>query len=266
MKKYSKYLKVILVVACLACISLLGGCKSASKTETPTPTPVSVMTNQELTSNLTALMGTLGTQGGAIANLANRLGTLETAATSLTGITSDIAALKARASTDEANIAASPNTVAVNQLISNWFFNMSGNVSGNGSTNSSLLSRLTALENTGILNYNLSYINGSVWALMHVPPVPSVITESLTVGPTWSNSSYFVFCSATDSNSSAVLTYDWVASPNSLQVVQWLVKNQVLWYLPTTFTGAPVSGTYTITCAVSDGSGGNSTKSISITE
>lgn len=259
--------KYIVVLCLLACIPLfLVGCK-AKTTAAPTATPSPVMTNIELTHNLTTLIGTVATQGGAITNLATRVGVLETAP-NLNGVNSNISALQAQIAalnaillSEGANISALQNasldTSVLNQSISNFL---------NTSNDSAILSRIAVLENTGVESYNLSYINASVWTLMHVPAVPPSITETLTLAPTWANSSYFVFCSAHDSVSSATLNYTWTASPNSLQIVPWLVDNEVLWYLPTNASGVPLSGIYTITCSVSDGIGGNSTKSTSITE
>ena len=305
MGKYSKYTKVILFLAVLAFIPLVvGGCTAKKATTVPTPTPAHIMSSIELTSNFTTLAGTVGTQGGALTNLANRVGALETAPVNLNGVNANISALQALASTLGVNVAAlqsvSLNAAVLNQSIFNWFNsstisrpswmanisssnltslmatvleNMasdgtggSADLSGVNATIAALAARVTALENTGVLNYNLAYINASVWTLTHVPAVPPVITATLETGATWSNGSYFVFCSAHDSVSSATLTYTWSASPNSLQVVPWLVPNQILWYLPTTITGLPVSGSYTITCAVSDGIGGNTSATTTMTK
>lgn len=241
--------KYVIVILCLVAILIplgVGGCKAKTTTTDNTST-MHVMTNLELTNNFTAYKGTVDTQGGAITALANRVGTLETS-TNLTAVKADIATLQKLV----ANLNG-VNASAINQIISDWF-------------NTSVNSRITALENTGVKDYNLSYINSSVWELTHLPAVPPVITATLTTGATWSNSSYFVFCSAKDSVSSATLNYIWSASSNSLQVVPWLVDSQVLWYLPATANGSPISGTYTITCDVSDGIGGNTSVSTSITK
>ena len=232
-----KYSKVLLCLVALVLIPLVAvGCK-AKTTTTPVATPVHVMTNMELMTNLTTTMGTVSTQGGAITALAGRVGTIETSRTDLTSMLADIAALQ----TLTANIAA-------NQL--------------KDETN------ISALQSTDLALQNTTFnLNASVWALTHLPAVPPVITETLSFAPTWSNASVFVFCTAKDSVTAyqSSMNYSWSADARTT-IVPWLQPSMVLWYLPTDPSGTPISGTYSITCAVNDGMGGENTATTSITK
>jgi hypothetical protein len=86
------------------------------------------------------------------------------------------------------------------------------------------------------------------------PVISSVTPNPSTVNP---NGTSTVTCSASDPDVNDVLAYSWEATGGTFPITRFLPT--VTWIAPST------SGTYTVTCTVSDGKGGTASKGVNIT-